>query len=882
MNPEVSFDSTEPPNLRDPVATLAAADWDFAEAAVEDTIHGLHPYPAKFIPQIPRQLIALLSSPGDLVLDPFSGGATTAVEALTMERSVHGIDANPLAILLGRTKTSILSPESQAACAALVDLLGAGIPAAVPEAWKPVIPNVDKWYAPEIFDALVALRHVVVAVPDEVARDLALLIFVNVAAKSSHQESETRYVSKPRVLAVDAVVAQFVKDMRRAVRLASVARYPEATVARFVEGDARNASLYPEGVALVVTSPPYPNSFDYHLYHRFRLFWLGPGPMSLRSSEIGSHLKHQSEKDPASSYARDMRAVMHNVWCSLLPGGYFVLVVGDGIYKGVPYETSQRLGEIASDLGYDVAAVITRQLPVHRRSVTSAGRRLSQEQILVLRRPRAVVLNPPNYRLFPYEQVLADREGAVLAGQGADGPVRAAFAHSYEHDGLVVPTSQFYLEASPHAGSRRKNSTYLAHGLHRYKGKFYPQLAKALLNVSGVGPGMRAVDPFGGSGTVALEANLLGADALSLDCNPVAVSVARAKTDVLQLDKAGVRGYLASLATAATRTRKPARELTSFAPAVMPEIESWFPVPVLAKLDRLLTAVRSSDDPRLVNLGQALVSDLIREVSQQDPKDLRIRRRAVAIDDAPVLELFAGKVAGLLAKLDAYWTGALGHLPTAGHATVVLGDSAASEVFPAVRAQAVVSSPPYAAALPYIDTDRLSLAAVYGYSGYDRKALETVMIGSREVSTRERRSIEEVLEQSPEALGLPDSTLTFLTSYLDAVRADENAGFRRQQAPAVLTRYFQAMSLVLGNVADHLDPASDIWLVLGDSRSVIGGVGWQIPTVDEVYAIGKHRGLEMVETIPITVTREDVLHSRHTIVENKILHLRTQEGHDQP
>ncbi len=320
MNPEVSFDSTEPPNLRDPVATLAAANWDFAEAAVEDTIHGLHPYPAKFIPQIPRQLIALLSSPGHLVLDPFSGGATTAVEALTMERAVHGIDANPRAILLGRTKTSILSPESQGACAALVDLLGAGIPAAVLEAWKPVIPNVDKWYAPEIFDALVALRHVVVAVPDEVARDLALLIFANVAAKSSHQESETRYVSKPRVLAVDAVVAQFVKDMRRAVRLASVARYPEATVARFVEGDARNASLYPEGVALVVTSPPYPNSFDYHLYHRFRLFWLGPGPMSLRSSEIGSHLKHQSEKDPASSYARDMRAVMHNVWCSLVAG----------------------------------------------------------------------------------------------------------------------------------------------------------------------------------------------------------------------------------------------------------------------------------------------------------------------------------------------------------------------------------------------------------------------------------------------------------------------------------------------------------------------------------------------------------------------------------
>ncbi len=864
----------------DPVAALAAADWDFADVPTDDTVHSLHPYPAKFIPQIPRQLIQALSAPGDLVLDPFSGGATTAVEALTEGREFHGIDANPLAVLLGRTKTTVLGKESSAACSALLAGLGGRLPDdPAADAWRPVIPNQDKWYGGDVFNLLVALRQQVMAVDDEAARNLALLIFANVAAKASYQESETRYVSKTRPISLPGLLAQFDRDLRRAVRLASVTRYPRGVSARFEEGDARDASLYPSGVALAVTSPPYPNSYDYHLYHRFRLFWLGPGPSSLRAKEIGTHLKHQSEKDPAASYAHDMGTVLANVYRSLLPCGYFALVVGDGIYKGVTYETWKRLAGIASDVGYEVASVITRQLPVHRRSVTSAGRRLAQEQVLVLRKPAPVEFVPPNYRLFPYEQVLADREAGALA---ATDPARAAFAHGFDRGGTLLPTSQFYVEGAPNPDSRKKNSTYLTHGLHRYKGKFYPQLAKALMNVSGLGPGARVVDPFGGSGTVALEANLLGIDALSVDCNPVAVSVARAKTDVLHVSETEVKSYLASLMKAASATPRASGSLTQFTPATLPELESWFPLPVLLKLDWLLGTVRASDDDKLVNLGQVLVSDLIRDVSQQDPKDLRIRRRAVAIADAPVGDLLIAKIDALATRLQSYWTGARAHLPSPGRVNVVLGDSASAKVFPQVQANCVVSSPPYAAALPYIDTDRLSLVAVYGYSGHDRKSLETTMIGSREVSVRERRSVEALLEESPGDLALPDSTLSFLTSYLAAVRADDNAGFRRQQAPAVLTRYFQAMSMVLGNVASHLDSGSDIWLVLGDSRSVIGGVGWQIPTVDEVYAIGKHRGLEMVETIPITVTREDVLHSRHAITENKILHLRTQDGQDQP
>jgi len=81
------------------------------------------------------------------------------------------------------------------------------------------------------------------------------------------------------------------------------------------------------------------------------------------------------------------------------------------------------------------------------------------------------------------------------------------------------------------------------------------------------------------------------------------------------------------------------------------------------------------------------------------------------------------------------------------------------------------------------------------------------------------------------------------------------------------------MSRVMHNTHRHMLPGAHLWFVLGDSRTTVGGHRWTIPTIDEVLAIGKLVGLVPVERIPITVTREDVVHARHTITNNDILHM---------
>ena len=91
------------------LSNLAKLDWDFADANTGHLTHALHPYPAKFIPQIPQALIQELSSVGDTVLDMFCGSGTTLLEALRLGRNAVGIDANPLAALISRVKTTPLA-----------------------------------------------------------------------------------------------------------------------------------------------------------------------------------------------------------------------------------------------------------------------------------------------------------------------------------------------------------------------------------------------------------------------------------------------------------------------------------------------------------------------------------------------------------------------------------------------------------------------------------------------------------------------------------------------------------------------------------------------------------------------------------------------------
>ena len=85
----------------------------------------------------------------------------------------------------------------------------------------------------------------------------------------------------------------------------------------------------------------------------------------------------------------------------------------------------------------------------------------------------------------------------------------------------------------------QKNNTrsvnqYLTHWIYPYKGKFHPQMIRALLNIIGLKEGDIVLDPFIGSGTTALEAQLLGINCLGIDISPLCVLQSKVKTESVE------------------------------------------------------------------------------------------------------------------------------------------------------------------------------------------------------------------------------------------------------------------------------------------------------------------------------------------------------------
>jgi site-specific DNA-methyltransferase (cytosine-N4-specific) len=156
----------------------------------------------------------------------------------------------------------------------------------------------------------------------------------------------------------------------------------------------------------------------------------------------------------------------------------------------------------------------------------------------------------PEYQLFPYERDLAVREAqAVLKPYGKlveNGSVklrtrtpalatRLTYFKSVMQGGDVIPTTQGLLERGvlgEDDSQRRQATRYSVHGLHEYKGKFNPQVAKAVINYLGLSRG-RVLDPFCGSGTTLVESAHAGVTAFGCDINPLAVFIANTKLAAL-------------------------------------------------------------------------------------------------------------------------------------------------------------------------------------------------------------------------------------------------------------------------------------------------------------------------------------------------------------
>ena len=383
---------------------LQKINWGFVDSDTQYLTHNYHPYPARFIPQIPSKLIQYLSEEGEWVFDPFCGVGTTLVEATLSGRNCIGNDLNPIGSLVSKVKSNLVSVADKPALDSLIaDVEGyfelatdtpSLIPclSVVPEYRLPNIPNRDHWFAPNVQEELGVLLARIHMLPSQFLADFCRVAVSAVLVSVSNQDCETRYARKEKAIPTGNVYKRFISKVREMwARMEAYREKRQPVTSQVINNDMRTLEHFPPNlrVQLVITSPPYPNAFDYFLYHRHRMFWLGYDPIAMSRKEIGSHLNYQRKGTTEQNIAAFKKAMLlcfQGINRILDTHRFCCFVVGDSIFKKQLVENDHLITEVARCCGFELEVNLERNIHAHRRSFSSSARRAKSEHIVILKK----------------------------------------------------------------------------------------------------------------------------------------------------------------------------------------------------------------------------------------------------------------------------------------------------------------------------------------------------------------------------------------------------------------------------------------------------------------------------------------------------------------
>jgi len=235
---------------------------------------------------------------------------------------------------------------------------------------------------------------------------------------------------------------------------------------------------------------------------------------------------------------------------------------------------------------------------------------------------------------------------------------------------------------------------YATHGLFPYRGKFHPQLIKGLLNILNVQPGETVLDPMCGSGTLNVEAAIIGIDSIGIERSPFCVLMSKAKYESLKVHG----NELSAIINNASKNYK-----------------------ILAKNKKL---------PAEFNLEGNFSSEKnITLLAFLDAMGYAKRcSKSIDILFPSVLKRYVGQISSFIGTRDKL------NLKVGG-ARFEMGDAKALPIDDN-SIDAIITSPPYSFAIDYADNDRPQLE----YLGYDVGSLKNEMIGLKGKTRKEKLS----------------------------------------------------------------------------------------------------------------------------------------------
>ncbi len=403
--------------------------WDFNGVNTKPYTHGLHTYPAMFIPHVARRLILTYSKKGDTVCDIFCGSGTALVESRLLGRNAYGIDLNPLATFLANVKTSELNPKTLRN--EYQKLLVKIQTKKSKVAKKPTFKNIEFWFKDDVATKLANIKSEINLIPNKKIRDFFLVSFSETVRKVSNSKNGEFKLVRMKKDKLDNhnpnVLDIFTKRTESNIQVMGdyYRDVDKNTFVKIIYGDSsKDNGIKKESVDVVITSPPYGDSHTtvaYGQFSRLSAQWIDifedpnkasgvDGELlggktikelthSLNSPHLVDSLEKIAKQDKARacevlSFYLGLNECLKQAHYILKKNKYFCVVIGNRLVKQVRIPTDFIIAELAKKIGFKCENIIVRSIPSKRMPIKNSPTNIAgvledtmtKESIVILRK----------------------------------------------------------------------------------------------------------------------------------------------------------------------------------------------------------------------------------------------------------------------------------------------------------------------------------------------------------------------------------------------------------------------------------------------------------------------------------------------------------------